>query len=159
MSRSLIIIISLGAVWCLLSGHYNGLLLSLGVLSCLLSFWIYMRVSSGVKHRIVNFNPVSQIKYVAWLAIEIVKSNIQVMEAILNPQKISPGFFEVDTGELDEIGKVIYANSITLTPGTVSVEVMDNSIQVHSLLESTRNDLLSNTMRDKVAQCYPGEKD
>ena len=59
------------------------------------------------------------------------------------------------TKGLDEIGKVIYANSITLTPGTVSVEVNESSIRVHALLASTRSDLEGNSMRDMVVKYFP----
>ncbi len=159
MRRPAILLIVLAGIWCLLSGHYTGLLLSLGLASCLACCWIYNRISRDSSLLEIRVHPVRQLNYLGWLLVQIFKSNMQVIGAVISPGKISPQFFKVKTGSLDETGRVIYANSITLTPGTVSTDVGENEIQVHALLESSRQGLVDNKMRGKVLHLNPGAPD
>ncbi len=72
--------------------------------------------------------------YWPWLLWEIVKSNLQVARIILSPRlEISPELIKVPTSQGSDLGRVIYANSITLTPGTVSIYVWSEAIEVHAL--------------------------
>ena len=156
-SRHVTLIIILAIVWCLLSGYYNLLLLSLGVASCLVSVWIYHRVVEGPQSLISQSwikltSPLAYAKYLAWLVIEIIKSSIDVIKVILNPSSVEQQFFEVDTGDLDQTSKVIYANSITLTPGTVTTRLDGDTIQVHGLTAASKAGLENNQMRDRVSQ-------
>lgn len=148
----LALLIGLAVIWCLLSGHYTGLLLSLGALSCLVSYYFYQKIARQTKITRLRFHPVKQVRYTFWLLGEIIKSSVDVMGAILNPKKLSPQFFDVAVGDLDEMGRVIYANSITRTPGTVSIQVKQTEIQVHALLVSSKDGLLDNKMLTKVRQ-------
>lgn len=150
--RHLIRLVGLAAIWCLLSGHYTALLLSLGGLSCLLSYGLYHRIISKTPIPRLTFHPLRQLGYTLWLIAEIIKSNIAVIGAIFNSQKIAAQFFTVDASGLDEQGRVMYANSITRTPGTVSVDVGESQIQVHGLLARSKTDLMTNKMLVKVRQ-------
>lgn len=149
-SRYLPLFLILTAGWCLLSGHYNILLLSLGLVSCGLSMLIYHRVSGGRITWIGFASPWGHVKYVCWLLVEIVKSSIEVMRLIVNPSSIDPQFVELDCAELDETGKVIYANSITLTPGTVTTELSGNQLHIHGLTAEARSALQGGNMLSKV---------
>lgn len=130
--------ISLGGVlfglWLLLSGHYDPLLIGFGLFSCALVVAIAHRmdVVDREGHPIdLGFGAVT---YWLWLLLEIAKSNIDVARRILDPSlPISPTVIRVKTSQKTELGRVIYANSITLTPGTVSVQLADGMIEVHSL--------------------------
>ena len=74
------------------------------------------------------------IGYFIWLLGEIAKSNIQVIKTILQGDKnINQKMFYKKTTQASDIGKVIFANSITLTPGTISVSIEGDDILVHSL--------------------------
>ena len=152
LKSHLALLAGLIVIWCLLSGHYTILLLSLGVLSCLLSYGFYQKMMRQTKNTRIRIHPIKQFRYTLWLLGEIIKSNIDVIGAILNIKKLSPQFFDVEVGDLDEIGRVIYANSITLTPGTVSVVVTQTEIRVHALLSSSKDDLLNNKMHTKIRQ-------
>ena len=145
-------------VWCLLSGHYNALLLILGALSCGLCLATYFGVERLAPHPRLNIKPMPHTSYVGWLIVEIFKSNIDVMKAVFNPSRIKPQMFEVKGGNLEEPGRVIYANSITLTPGTVSVEVGEDKLLVHALVQQTRDDLESNRMLNRVESLRGREK-
>jgi multicomponent Na+:H+ antiporter subunit E len=69
---------------------------------------------------------------------EITVSNIEVVRAILSPRlPIQPHFLRVRTRQTTDLGKVILANSITLTPGTVTVDVQGDELLVHALTESS----------------------
>ena len=84
----------------------------------------------------INFqmNFFSFITYCFWLLKEILKSNIAVTKTILSPQiKIKQKMFDVPLSPKSEAAQVIFANSITLTPGTITVETEENSLLVHSL--------------------------
>jgi len=73
--------------------------------------------------------------YFRWLFVEIVKANIAVVRAVLSPNMaVSPTLTRIPTPQKTDIGRVVFANSITLTPGTVSVDVQDDHILVHALL-------------------------
>ena len=91
------------------------------------------------------------LKFWPWLAWQIVLSNIDVAKRILFKRyPISPTLMLVPTHQKTDLGKVIYANSITLTPGTISLELEDNQILVHALTVEGADDLAGGTMHDKV---------
>lgn len=140
------------ALWLLLSGHFfDPLLLTLGVLSCLLIVWIGGRLDV-IDHEAVPL----QIKfgwfgYIAWLGKEITKSNIDVSRIILSRRlPVSPCMVRVPATQGTDVGKVIYANSITLTPGTVSLAVMDHEILVHALTREIGEGLATGNMDRRV---------
>lgn len=150
--RLLFCALLLAAVWCLLSGYYGALLLSLGALSCSLAVLLYARVAHQVSLEPLRLKPLASVRYLGWLLVEIAKSNIEVLRAIVRPQRIAPAFFEVEADRLDENSRVVYANSITLTPGTVSVDVSERTIGVHALTRASREGLSGNAMLREVGK-------
>ena len=75
------------------------------------------------------------VSYFCWLFIEIIKANIAVVRAVMSPSlEVSPTMTKIPTQQNSDIGRVMFANSITLTPGTVSVSMEDDHILVHALL-------------------------
>jgi len=91
--------------------------------------------------------------YAPWLAKEIVKSNIEVAKIILSPvMPLRRNLIRVPTKQKSEIGRVILANSITLTPGTVSVRLQDKTILVHGLNVQGTADDISGEMGDRICQ-------
>ncbi len=145
------------AVWCLLSGHFTLLLMSLGGASCVVALGVYGRTASLVRLEPLTLRPVPVFRYLAWLMPEVLKSNVEVIRAILAPGRISPGFFDVTTRELDEQGRVVYANSITLTPGTVSTGMPVRKIRVHALTRRSREDLLDDAMLNRVETLFSAD--
>ncbi len=141
----------LAAVWLLLSGHYTPLMLVFGALSCAFVAFLAHRFDL-VDHeshplRVGWRLPV----YWLWLLVEIVKANFDVGKRILDPSlPIEPILFEVEASQKTDLGKVIFANSITLTPGTISVDVGEDRILVHALTREGADELLRGTMDAKV---------
>ncbi len=118
-----------------LSGYFKPMLLSLGVISIVLTVWIAkrMRILDGETAPYLTI--LQTLSYFRWLFIEIIKANIAVVRAVLSPDMaVSPTLVRIPTPQKTDIGKVMFANSITLTPGTVSVDIQDDHILVHALL-------------------------
>lgn len=90
-------------------------------------------------------------QYAPWLAKEIVVSNLEVAKIILSPKlELQRNMIEVGAHQQTELGKVILANSITLTPGTVSVSLDDDRILVHALSFEGAEEDLSGDMDRRV---------
>lgn len=138
-------------LWLLLSGHYQPLLLILGVVSCGLVVWIAHRMDLADHEGHPLHLTWRALTYWPWLLWEIVKSNVQVAGLILSPRMaLSPKIIKVTTTQADELGQVIYANSITLTPGTVSLYVRGNTIEVHAITHEMADDLETGEMDRRV---------
>ncbi|MDH3596682.1 MAG: Na+/H+ antiporter subunit E, partial [Rhodospirillales bacterium] len=91
--------------------------------------------------------------YWPWLFWEIVKANLEVARLILAPRlAISPTVIKVKASQPDELGHVIYANSITLTPGTVSIDVRDATIEVHAITREMAEGLQTGEMDRRVTR-------
>ena len=121
----------LAAAWLLWSGIYKPLLLWLGAFSCLLSLYIAQRVGFFKQSTGLHLLP-RLPRFSLWLLVEIVKSSLEVVRLVLDPKlPISPTVVQIKAEPEDDVGQVILANSITLTPGTVTLDVFDNRLLVH----------------------------
>jgi multicomponent Na+:H+ antiporter subunit E len=143
--------LALFGLWLLLSGHYVPLLLGLGVFSCVLIVWIAARMDV-IDHESIplHLGP-SYLLYLCWLGKEITKANIDVAKIILNPSlPISPMMIRIPATQKSDLGTVIFANSITLTPGTVSVEIQDEGILVHAVTKEAADGLADGDMDRRV---------
>lgn len=138
-------------VWLLLSGHYTPLLLGLGGVSTLLVVAISLRMDV-VDHEGHPLHLGLRILwYWPWLMVQVLRANVDVARRVLSPSlPISPRMFKVRATQRTDLGRVIYANSITLTPGTVSVELEDSVILVHALTAEAAEDLREGTMNRLV---------
>ena len=122
------------AFWLLNSGHYGFLLLALGITS--ISFVLYLAHRMDVvDHESQPLHLTSKIfAYHLWLIKEIFHSNIDVLKHIWRGQlSITPTLKTIKISQQSDMGKVIYANSITLTPGTIAVDLENDEILVHAL--------------------------
>jgi multicomponent Na+:H+ antiporter subunit E len=143
---------ALFVTWMLFSGYFTPLLLGLGALSCVIVVWIAHRMDVvdheghpiQLRHLIVG--------YWLWLLWQIVLANWDVVKRILHPKlPISPTVGPVSCTQKSDLGRVVFANSITLTPGTVSLRVTDREILVHSLSFEALEDLSSGEMDRRVS--------
>ena len=133
-----IMFLGLFALWLVMSGIYKPLIVAFGVISCLLSIWITQRLGLLDSHRtIFNFlRPIALIKYLFWLTVEIGKADWAVTRVILGPGKsIRQRLIRVPANQKTDLGKALFANSITITPGTVTVETEEESFIVHALTD------------------------
>ena len=142
------------AVWLLLSGYFtNSLLLSLGAASCAIVIWLAQRMGI-LDEDLPSFGLILRFfAYIPWLIVEISKSNIDVIKRILHPRlPISPTLFRVEASQTSDLTRVIFANSITLTPGTVAIRVEDNHIEVHALSQEGADGLSDGSMNERVCR-------
>ena len=139
------------AIWLLLSGHYTPLLLVLGVLSTLLVVFLATRADLIDREiQPVLIKP-SVLFYWGWLGREIIKSNIDVSRCILDPRlPITPNMFTLRADQKTDLGRVTYANSITLVPGTVTMDVDEDVFTVHALTLQAAADLKGGEMNRRV---------
>ena len=93
------------------------------------------------------------ITYWPWLLWEIVKANIDVSRIIIKKEpSISPILFRIPADQSTELGQVTYANSITLTPGTVSIAVGEGMIDDHALTKEAAADLKTGRMNERACR-------
>ena len=153
MQHTIILSLSLAAFWLANSGHNTALMLSLGAISITFVVYIAHRMDV-VDHEAQPLHLTLKIPgYYAWLIKEIIVANLLVVKHIwLGNKSISPGFTTVTASQKTDIGKVIYANSITLTPGTVTVNLQGDQFMVHALLRESIKDLESGEMDRRVTQ-------
>lgn len=137
MGRLLILVVVLAAIWLSLSGYFDKpLLLIFGAGSVIFTAWLAHRArvldSEGLPGGVFP----GIIGYMFWLTVEVGKSNLIVARhALAVEPKLSPKLFRVPNPPRSPVGKVIFGNSITLTPGTVTVDLREEEILVHGLTE------------------------
>ncbi len=144
------------ATWMLLSGEYSlhhGLVLGLGIASVILVVLIAVRMDV-VDHEGHPIHLTQRfIGYWFWLLVEIVKASLDVTKRIWSPSlPISPTMYILKASQPGELGQVIYANSITLTPGTVTVRLDDGDILVHAIAREVGDDLAGGEMDRRVTR-------
>ncbi len=148
----------LSALWLALSGYFQALLLAFGIFSCVLVAWIGSRMDrTDGEHHFGLLRPLATLRYIGWLTIEVIKSNLDVTRRIISPRlPISPTVVWVPASQKTEMGRVIFANSITMTPGTVSIDVREGEIEVHALTKEGADALLEGEMNRRVTAIEAG---
>lgn len=150
--RTLTLTVLLAALWLVLSGYLKPLLLQLGLASIVLVVAIAARMDV-VDHEGHPYHlRIHRVfRYWGWLLIGIIKSNLDVTKRILSPSMpISPTLIRIPASQQTMVGQVIYANSITLTPGTVSIDIDDGMIEVHALTRETAETLRGGEMDRRI---------
>ena len=156
MFRGFLLFFILLLLWLLLSGHYTFLIISLGIFSCLFCVYLTKRANILDNELLpVTFFP-RIIQYTIWLIKEIIISNIITAKVILTSSE-TPEIFLVKCTQKTPEGKTTYANSITLTPGTVTTNIKDNMLEVHALTSDFGNDVRNGDMDKKVSWLEKGE--
>lgn len=139
--------------WILLSGYFTPFLLIAGAASALAVVLFSRRM--GIVDREghpLHLSWPALISYWPWLLKEIVKSAWDVTRRILDPRlPISPAMVRFAPSQKTEVGLVIHANSITLTPGTISVEVSPGEFLVHALTAEGGASLAGSEMDRRVS--------
>ena len=136
MLRTIITVVALFCLWLLMSGIYQGFIVMLGFIAAAVAVFVVRRMDdvADTGRLEIRLKILNTIGYFFWLLVEIAKSNWLVTKTILglNPS-IKQHFFKVPCTQETEVGKTTFANSITLTPGTISVEHEGEEIWVHAL--------------------------
>ncbi len=141
------------AFWLALSGHYTPVLIVAGLTCATLCAYAVTR--AGLLD--VEAHPIRLLKgavtYFPWLAWEIAKAAWTVTKIVLNPRlPISPTITVVRASQRTPAGVATYANSITLTPGTITVGVSGDALTVHALVREGADDLEAGGMDRRVSR-------
>lgn len=154
MGRILILGLALAAIWLLLSGYFDiPLLLTLGAASVLLCVYLAHRAGALDSEGVPGVLMPRVFGYWVWLGGEIAKANWIVMRhALAVEPKLSPRLIWVPMIQKSNAGRATFANSITLTPGTISIDVEEDKILVHALTEALADEAAIVAMGERVAR-------
>ncbi len=142
--------------WVLLSASFEWIHLALGLVCSFGVAWLNSGHSpfvpkSGLWLRILLYLP--------WLLYKIVESSIHMSKLILNPSlPISPQLITIDSKLNHHAAVVLFGNSITLTPGTITAEVDRNKLIVHAMDGDLAKDITSREMEEKIAEIFKDEE-
>lgn len=145
------------AFWLVLSGHYTVLTVTAGIISVIgtVALAARMNIVDEEGHP-VHLLP-SAVTYWPWLALQIAKSAWDVTKLILNPKlPISPTLVRVHASQRSATGIATYANSITLTPGTITARVSGHDFLVHAVTRGGAEELMEGTMDRRVKKFEAG---
>ena len=155
--RHISLIFVLGLFWLLLSGFFTTFLLSLGVLTVVVAVLATHSMAAIDQEGHPVQLALRTVTFLPWLIWEIVKSAWSVSKIILDPKlPISPTMTTVTAGQKTVVGVNVYGNSITLTPGTVTVGVQGKKLAIHALTQDGAADLEAGAMDARVTRFEGG---
>ena len=158
--RYIITFIILYVNWLIWSGKFDAFHLTLGVIACLIvTYTTHDLLFERKKFLFKDVREVIRLlTYIPWLIYQIILSNIHVASLVLNPKMpIDPKFIRFKTKLNKDISLTTFANSITLTPGTITADIREEEYYVHALSKKVADDLLSGEMENKVAHIFEGD--
>jgi multicomponent Na+:H+ antiporter subunit E len=153
LMRWLGLFVLLVAIWLVWSGLYKPLVVGLGVASCALCVWVTMRMHP-VGGESFDARPLWRIAgYLPWLLKEIFLANLKVIRLVLKPRMtIEPVLITLTASQRSALGRVVYGNSITLTPGTLTVDMDGDELTVHALTRAGAEQLRAGEMDARVTR-------
>ena len=149
MKKTVSLTLMLFALWLLWSGIYTFMITSFGVASVILCVWLAHRMNIVDSEGHPAHLAIAHITYGPWLLWQIVLANIDVSKRVLSGN-ISPCWVRIKAPQKTALGRVIYANSITLTPGTTTVQLIGDELLVHTIHREVGEDLARGAMASRV---------
>ena len=141
----------LALLWWVLSGYTKPLLVSLGIVSVLFVAFVAHRMAVVDEESHPLHLSLKLIRYWFYLLWQIVVSNVKMVLIILSPNPdINPRIISVRINQRSELGKVVLGNSVTLTPGTITLQVEGDMIEVHALNEDSAEGVEQGTFDERV---------
>ncbi|MBW2029532.1 MAG: Na+/H+ antiporter subunit E [Deltaproteobacteria bacterium] len=144
------------AFWILLSGIFDLFHLVLGGICCIVVAYLYHDLLfANVRVGDIRIVAWRFIRYIPWLMYQILMSNIHVASLVLRREMpIAPQVVKFKTKLETDISCVTLANSITLTPGTITMDIQDGEFYVHALSKKVADELKAGEMEDRVAHIF-----
>ena len=147
------------APWLVLSGKFDAMHVGMGVISCLLLSYLcadllFQDSNTSTVQRLRQF--VKFTTYLGWLFWQIILANFHVFRVAFSPRMeklLSPRMVTFETQLKKELSRFVLANSITLTPGTVTVRVEGSRFLVHALNKTAARDL-PGSMEQRIANIF-----
>jgi len=150
------------AFWIILSGRLELKYLLMGVIAVSLVLWrgqdlLRSRSAGDTRPGLARGlrSWIRFIQYLPWLLVAIVKANVYVAYLVLHPRApIDPVLLRFRTNLRSDISQLLLAHSITLTPGTITIDTQDHKYLVHAIHPSAAGDLVSGNMQNRVARVF-----
>lgn len=156
LNRALWLWAILVAIWLLLSEqtqHFEALFVVFGMFTCTMAVWVCVRMGVVDRESVPVHLAGRAAAYVPWLVWEIFKSNLRVARIILSPRvRVDPSIVHFRASQRTDLGRFIYANSITLTPGTVTTGIAGDDMEVHAIVQAEIDGSEENDMNRRVAR-------
>ena len=149
MIHKLIILIFLVLFWYAFSGETSAFFVWAGIFSCL--FALFISIKLALPGKLTHNRNI--FKYIPWLLWQIVLSGLHVTRLVWSRElALSPQFVRLDNKGKTEVFYAMYANSITMTPGTVTLLIDEKNelVHVHAITTKTADDIKSGDMAKKV---------
>jgi multicomponent Na+:H+ antiporter subunit E len=151
-SRLLLVFAGCLVFWFILSGHVAPLDVVLAVVASAAVAWANWRDEAFSD--LLAWTP-RMLCYAPWLLREIWIANIQVVRLVLDPRlPIDPVVVRLPTRYTSDLARTTLANSITLTPGTVTIDVEDETLVVHAITRAGGDDVLGGAMARRVGRVF-----
>jgi multicomponent Na+:H+ antiporter subunit E len=158
LAQVLSLAVVLFVFWVLLSGFFTPFLLTAGAVSAIAVALLARRMAVADREGHPIHLGRSAVLYWLWLAKEILRSGWNVARIILSPRlPIVPTLVRFRPSQRTAVGLVTHANSITLTPGTLSVEVTRDEFVVHGLTREGAEGCVDSDMDRRVTRFEGGE--
>ncbi len=150
--RTLSLTVLLCVFWLVTSGRLEPLLVGFMAVACALVVLLSRRLGTvDAEGHPIHLVP-RALRFWAWLLVRVVRSNLEVLGILLRPRlRVAPRIVRVPIVQRTDLGRAILANCVTLTPGTVSLEVHDDHLVVHALTDASAEDVLTGEMDRRVA--------
>ena len=153
--RRLAVFLILFAFWLVFSGHYDTLHLSLGlVCTSLVAVFSYDLLLPDVTLPTKLLSTWRFLQYIPWLFYRIVLANLHVVYLIFRPGEIRPRLIRFKTSLTGDLSRVTLGNSITLTPGTLTLDIDAGEFYVHVLSDKAAEDVVTGEMERRVAHVF-----
>jgi len=147
-------------LWLLLSGKYDWFHISLGVISVFIVTLLQLRINKYLYYqkKISKENSLSWgrlLIYIPWLIWQVIIASLQVAYVVLHPKMpINPSLLKFKTKLPNIAARVILGNSITLTPGTLTINIDDDEFLVHALTDASQSAIVDGSLPKQVAKLY-----
>lgn len=157
------IFLLLCGIWIVFSGQFDAFHLTLGALSAafvtaISSSFLFVDRSQGLGERLQQI--VRLPVYFLWMLYQILLSNIHILKLALSPgglPEVEPSLIRIKTNLKTDFGKWMLANSITLTPGTITISIEGDELLIHSISKVTTSGVLDDSMERKIARIFERE--
>ncbi len=159
------IFLLLFGIWIIFSGQFDLFHLALGLISALFVTWIsssflFLDRSRSVHQRLGEVIRIPG--YLIWILYKIFQANIHILKLALTPgdlKGVEPSLVKIKTNLKTDFGRYVLANSITLTPGTITVMIEGDKLLVHSISEETAAGVRDGTMERRIADVFERRKE
>ena len=158
----IVIFLLLFGTWIVFSGQFDFFHLSLGLISSLFitaisSSFLFTNRSKSLGARLGELLRLPG--YLLWLLWQIILSNIHILKLALTPgeiKELDPTLVRIKTKLKTDFGKYVLANSITLTPGTITIDIEGDELLIHAISKHTADGVKGDTMEAKIAKVFEG---